>query len=134
MAIQSYGKGIWGIENDEQSMLTKSISFNFASQKGEVANKSGETVGVTVYNEVMTGSFEASYPDDTSYGTSALKIGASITLANTAPKHLATDPVTVIIESIDVSRSNDGYATMTVNYTGYPYVTSTTRASSSPQA
>ena len=130
MAIQTYGKGVWGIENDEQSMLTSSISFNFSSDKGEVANKDGETVGITVYNEIMTGSFEASYPDDSSYSTATLKIGASITLANSAPAHLATAPATVIIDSIDVSRSNDGYATLTVNYTGYPYVTSTADSTS----
>jgi len=129
MAIQTYGQGIWGIDSDEQSMLTNSISFNFASQKGEVNNKDGETVGVTVYNEVMTGTFEASYPDASSYTTASLKIGASITLANSAPNHLAKAPVTVIIDSIDVSRSNDGYATISVNYTGYPYVTAQARSS-----
>ena len=105
--------GNWGIPNDEAGILINDLAFDFSNQEKTVLNKSGEIIGLALYQEKVEIKLSGLVAKTSAFSG---KIGAALTLANTMPAHLRPHPA----EPRSSSRSTS------------PSTTRTSRKSTSP--
>jgi len=116
------GKGVFGMEA-ETAMIAQSISFDFQSQKSELKDNKGDTVGVAYYDEVVNINLDAKVDADTAWTGN---ISAVLTLQNSMPAYLMTNDTqagTVCVDSINVTRSSGEFESLNITASFYPSIT-----------
>jgi len=114
--------GNWGIPNDEAGILINDLSFDFSNQEKTVLNKSGEIIGLALYQEKVEIKLSGLVAKTSAFSG---KIGAALTLANTMPSHLqATSGGTTIIKQINRALNNEDFEKIDITATHYPFVAS----------
>ena len=114
--------GNWGIPNDEAGILINDLSFDFSNQEKTVLNKSGEIIGLALYQEKVEIKLSGLVAKTSPF---AGKIGAALALANAMPAHLqAAAGGTTIIKQINLSLNNEDFEKIDITATHYPFVTS----------
>jgi hypothetical protein len=48
---QSFGTGSWGLSADETGLIIESISYDYSQSNKTIKNRTGNTVGITYYDE-----------------------------------------------------------------------------------
>jgi hypothetical protein len=92
--------GNWGIPNDQAGILITDLSFDYSNQEKPVLNKSGEIIGLSLYQEKVEIKLSGLVAKTSSFSG---KIGAALALSNGIPAHLQqTGGMTVLMQ---VSRS-----------------------------
>ena len=114
--------GNWGIPNDEAGILINDLSFDFSNQEKTVLNKSGEIIGLALYQEKVEIKLSGLVAKTSAFSG---KIGAALALANAMPAHLqATSGGTTIIKQINRSLNNEDFEKIDITATHYPFVAS----------
>ena len=113
--------GNWGITNDEAGILINDLSFDFSNQEKTVLNKSGEIIGLALYQEKVEIKLSGLVAKTSPF---AGKIGAALALANAMPAHLqAAAGGTTIIKQINLSLNNEDFEKIDITATHYSFVT-----------
>ena len=85
MSATSLGTvGVWAIGNEQTGMLITDHSFDFSDQEKNVLNKSGEIIGMGIYQEKVEIKISGLVPLTAAFSG---KIAAVITLGNAIPAH-----------------------------------------------
>ena len=114
--------GNWGIPNDEAGILINDLSFDFSNQEKTVLNKSGEIIGLALYQEKVEIKLSGLVAKTSPF---AGKIGAALALANAMPAHLqAAAGGTTIIKQINLALNNEDFEKIDITGTHYPFVVS----------
>ena len=114
--------GNWGIPNDEAGILINDLAFDFSNQEKTVLNKSGEIIGLALYQEKVEIKLSGLVAKTSAFSG---KIGAALALANAMPAHLqATSGGTTIIKQINRSLNNEDFEKIDITATHYPFVAS----------
>ena len=114
--------GNWGIPNDEAGILINDLAFDFSNQEKTVLNKSGEIIGLALYQEKVEIKLSGLVAKTSPF---AGKIGAALALANAMPAHLqATSGGTTIIKQINRALNNEDFEKIDITATHYPFVAS----------
>ena len=114
--------GNWGIPNDEAGILINDLSFDFSNQEKTVLNKSGEIIGLALYQEKCEIKLSGLVAKTSAFSG---KIGAALALANAMPAHLqATSGGTTIIKQINRALNNEDFEKIDITATHYPFVVS----------
>jgi len=112
--------GNWGIPNDEAGILINDLSFDFSNQEKTVLNKSGEIIGLALYQEKVEIKLSGLVAKTSPF---AGKIGAALALANAMPAHLqAAAGGTTIIKQINLALNNEDFEKIDITATHYPFV------------
>ena len=112
--------GNWGIPNDEAGILINDLSFDFSNQEKTVLNKSGEIIGLALYQEKVEIKLSGLVAKTSAFSG---KIGAALALANAMPAHLqATSGGTTIIKQINRSLNNEDFEKIDITATHYPFL------------
>ena len=114
--------GNWGIPNDESGIIITDLAFDYSNQEKTVLNKSGEIIGLALYQEKVEIKMSGLVAKTSAFSG---KIGAALTLANTMPSHLqATSGGTTIIKQINRALNNEDFEKIDITATHYPFVAS----------
>ena len=114
--------GNWGIPNDEAGILINDLAFDFSNQEKTVLNKSGEIIGLALYQEKVEIKLSGLVAKTSAF---AGKIGAALALTNAMPAHLqATSGGTTIIKQINRALNNEDFEKIDITATHYPFVAS----------
>ena len=114
--------GNWGIPNDEAGILINDLAFDFSNQEKTVLNKSGEIIGLALYQEKVEIKLSGLVAKTSPF---AGKIGAALALANAMPAHLqAASGGTTIIKQINLALNNEDFEKIDITATHYPFVVS----------
>lgn len=114
--------GNWGIPNDEAGILINDLAFDYSNQEKTVLNKSGEIIGLALYQEKVEIKLSGLVAKTSPF---AGKIGAALALANAMPAHLqAAAGGTTIIKQINLSLNNEDFEKIDITATHYPFVVS----------
>jgi hypothetical protein len=114
--------GNWGIPNDEAGILINDLAFDFSNQEKTVLNKSGEIIGLALYQEKVEIKLSGLVAKTSPF---AGKIGAALALANAMPAHLqAAAGGTTIIKQINLALNNEDFEKIDITATHYPFVVS----------
>ena len=119
----SFGDGSWGIDADQTGMIIETISYDFKDLSKEVKNRTGNTTGVTKYDEKVTISLKGKVPKT---GIFSGTLATSLTLGNTLTafnflKGGATTGLN-IIDGITIDMAQEDYKGITINATNYPNI------------
>ena len=112
--------GNWGIPNDESGIIITDLSFDYSNQEKTVLNKSGEIIGLSLYQEKVEVKLSGLVAKTSSFSG---KIGAALVLANTMPSHLQTSGGTTITKQITRSLNNEDFEKIDITATHYSFVT-----------
>ena len=123
MAAQLLGTtGNWGIPNDQDGILITDLSFDFSNQEKTVLNKSGEVIGLSLYQEKVEIKLSGLVAKSSPFSG---KIGAALALANGIPAHLQqTSGGTTILMQVSRSLNNEEFEKIDLTATHYPFVAS----------
>jgi len=112
--------GNWGIPNDEAGIIITDLSFDYSNQEKTVLNKSGEIIGLALYQEKVEIKLSGLVAKTSAFSG---KIGAALDLANALPAHLqATSGGTTIIKQINRALNNEDFEKIDITATHYPFV------------
>ena len=114
--------GNWGIPNDESGIIITDLAFDYSNQEKTVLNKSGEIIGLALYQEKVEIKLSGLVDKTSPF---AGKIGAALALANAMPAHLqAAAGGTTIIKQINLALNNEDFEKIDITATHYPFVAS----------
>jgi len=112
--------GNWGIPNDESGIIITDLAFDYSNQEKTVLNKSGEIIGLALYQEKVEIKMSGLVAKTSAFSG---KIGAALTLANAMSSHLqATSGGTTIIKQINRSLNNEDFEKIDITATHYPFL------------
>lgn len=97
----------FGLDSDEASLTTQSVSVTTKSDKKEARDKYGTIVAVAYYNKTSDVSIEG-------LGASTAQIAAALTLANTF-----TVAGTTYIDEVTVEKANEEFVKSSIKATSY---------------
>lgn len=97
----------FGLEADEASLTTQSVSATNKSDKKEARDKYGTIVAVAYYNKTTDISIEG-------LGASTAAIASALTLNNTF-----TEAGTTYIDEVTVERANEEFVKSSIKATSY---------------
>jgi hypothetical protein len=111
--------GNWGIPNDQPGILITDQSFDFSNQEKQVLDKSGEVIGLSLYQEKVEIKLSGLVAKTSSFNG---KIGAAITLANAIPAHLQQSGGTTVLMQVSRSLNNEDFEKIDLTATHYPFL------------
>jgi hypothetical protein len=111
--------GNWGIPEDEAGILITDLSFDFSNQEKQVLDKSGEIIGLSLYQEKVEIKLSGLVAKTSSFNG---KIGAAITLANAIPAHLQQSGGTTVLMQVSRSLNNEDFEKIDLTATHYPFI------------
>jgi hypothetical protein len=112
--------GNWGIPNDESGIIITDLAFDYSNQEKTVLNKSGEIIGLALYQEKVEIKLSGLVAKTSAFSG---KIGAALALANAMPAHLqATSGGTTIIKQINRALNNEDFEKIDITATHYPFL------------
>lgn len=107
---------LFGIENDEASLITQSVKVTHKRDKKEVRDKCGNVISVSYYNRMAELEIKGVTKPDFD-----LDIGDTVTLANVANIRPAVIGK-LLIDEISTELSNEDYIQTTVKATAYELI------------
>lgn len=124
----SYGDGKWGIPNAETGFIIESITHSYKQDQKEIKDRTGNCVGLTLYNESVGVSLNGRVPKTSGFSGT---LASSLTLGNTLTGGVSgsylkggTSSGLTIVDSIDIDMSNEDYQKIKVNATNWPNLAS----------
>lgn len=112
--------GNWGIPNDEAGIIITDLSFDYSNQEKTVLDKSGEIIGLALYQEKVEIKLSGLVAKTSPFSG---KIGAALALANALPAHLqATSGGTTIIKQINRALNNEDFEKIDITATHLPFL------------
>ena len=98
----------FGIESDEDSLVTQSLQVTNKADTKEARNHCGNVVSKAFYNKMSEVQFDG-------LGTSSLAVGSALSLANTT----LTLAGALYVDEISIDLSNEDYVKSSVKATAY---------------
>lgn len=118
----SFGNGDWGIGADETGIIIESISHDFSQSSKTLKDRTGNTSGVSFYDEQVKISLNGKLPK-TSFFSGTL--ASSLTLTNPISSYLKGGSTgLVLVEGITVDYNQEDYKSIKINAVRYPNVLS----------
>ena len=114
----SHGVGTWGLSAAETGMILETINFQYTHEKGEIYDLTGNTSGVTYYDEKIEISLDG---EITNFSTA---LGESITILNTIPSLIraGVSGGSTFLEDVQVSHARRDYRKISAKATYYPNI------------
>lgn len=118
----SFGNGSWGIGADETGIIIESISHNYSTEMKTIKNRTGNTSGVTYYDEKVKISLDGKVPSTSPFSGT---IASSLTLGNSLSSYLkgGVSGGLTIVEGITIDLNQEDYKSFKLEATFYPNIT-----------
>jgi hypothetical protein len=118
----SFGDGRFGIGADQTGFIIESISQSYASSNKMVKDRTGNTSGITYYDEQVKVSLKGKVPKTSPFSGT---IASSLTLANPLSSYLkgGTSGGLAIVETITLDYGIEEYAGISLDVVFYPNIT-----------
>ncbi len=122
MSATSLGTvGVWAIGNDQTGLLITDHSFDFSDQEKNVLNKSGEIIGMGIYQEKVEIKISGLVPLTAAFSG---KIAAVIALGNAIPAHAQNmTGGSTILRSLSRAANNEDWEKIDLTAIHYPFMT-----------
>ena len=117
-----FGVGSWGINNVETGIIIESITHDYANSNKSIKDRTGNTTGISYYDEQVKVSLNGKLPTTAAFSTT---IASSLTLGNGLSSFLkggVTGGLT-IVEGITLDSANEDYKGIKVSAVFYPNIT-----------
>ncbi len=121
MSATSLGTlGVWGIGNDQTGLLITDHSFDFSDQEKPVLSKSGEIIGLGIYQEKVEIKISGLVPVTSPFTG---KIAAVLALGNAIPAHAQnmTGGAT-LLRSVNRAANNEDWEKIELTAIHYPFM------------
>jgi len=111
----------WGIEQDETGLIIDGLDYDFKTKEFESLNKQGESQGVILYDDKCDITLKGEIPVAS---PSALRLAATLTLANTTPDHFIATLTggRNVTKGIKIGKQREGVQKFEANGTLYPLI------------
>lgn len=118
----THGAGDWGIDNAETGLIIENISFSFQHEKADIFDQSGNTTGVTYFDEKVEVSIDAELPSSAAFSGT---LGTELTLVNSIPALIraGVSGGALLLEDIQVTHNRKDYKKASIKAMFYPNVT-----------
>ena len=119
----SFGDGEWGIDSAETGILIESITHDYTNSNKTIKDRTGNTLGITYYDEQVKISLNGKIPETTPFsGTLAV----ALTLGNAPDNHLKGGVTSglVLIEGVTIDMAQEDYKSIKISATKYPNIIS----------
>lgn len=119
----SFGDGEWGIDSAETGILIESITHDYTNSNKTIKDRTGNTLGITYYDEQVKISLNGKIPETTPFsGTLAV----ALTLGNAPDNHLKGGVTggLVLIEGVTIDMAQEDYKSIKISATKYPNIIS----------
>lgn len=117
-------KGLFGVPADETGFIIQSVTQEYGADEKTIKDRTGNNIGIAKYNESVKITLEGwqKAASDTPFSG---KLAASLTLGTPLSAHLqgSVSGGTVITDTINKRYQIEDYATITINATYWPLVT-----------
>lgn len=115
----SFGDGKWGIDALESGIIIESITHDFSNSNKTIKDRTGNTIGITYYDEQIKISLNGKVPETTPFSGT---LAAVLTLGN-SPDSFLKGGMTgglVLIEGITIDTAQEDYKSIKISATKYP--------------
>lgn len=113
--------GNFGIPQDEAGVIINDYSLDYSHQEKPVLNKSGDIIGMAMYQEVCDVKFSGLVPATSPFAT---KLAAALTVTNAIPDHLQGGVTgTTILHGVGRASNNEDFEKIDVEAKHYPLLT-----------
>lgn len=117
----SFGDGRFGISTAETGIIIESISHAFSNSNKTVKDRTGNTSGITYYDEMIKVSLKGKVPKTAPFSGT---LASSLTLGNALSGYLkGGNSGLVLVESITVDFANEDYQSFSLEAANYPNIT-----------
>lgn len=117
----SFGDGRFGIGAAETGIVIESISHAFSNSNKTIKDRTGNTSGITYYDEMVKVSLKGKVPKTSPFSGT---LAASLTLGNALSGYLkGGNSGLVLIESITIDMANEDYQSFSLDASNYPNIT-----------
>lgn len=119
----SFGDGVFGIGSAETGIIIESITHDFANSSKMVKDRTGNTSGITYYDEQVKVSLNGKVPKTSPFSGT---LASALTLTNGLSGFLKGGVSTglTLVEGITLDMSNEDYRSIKISATNYPNVAS----------
>jgi hypothetical protein len=120
----SFGNGVWGLSAEQVGMVLETLTYDFTDSSKEIKNRTGNTTGVTKYDEKAKISLKGKLPATAQFsGTlaSSLALGNALSSYNFFKGGQSTG--LTIIDGITIDASQEEYQGISIAATNYPNIT-----------
>ena len=119
----SFGEGQWGIPAEQTGILLESVTYNFTTSEDAISDRTGNDIGVTMYNEMVDFSLKGKLPKTSTFsGTLASSLVLGVSLSGYSYLNGGISGL-ALINSINVDLGNKSYAGIEVSGKQRPNVT-----------
>ncbi len=113
--------GVWGIGADQTGLLITDHSFDFSDSEKLVLNKSGEVIGMGLYQEKVEIKISGLVPKTSAFSG---KIAAVLALGNAIPAHAQTTTGgATILRTVARASNNEDWEKIDLSAIHYPFLT-----------
>jgi hypothetical protein len=118
----SFGDGEWGVDSLETGIIIESITHDYTNSNKTIKDRTGNTLGITYYDEQIKISLNGRIPETTPFSGT---LAAALTLGNTPANHLKGGVTggLVLIEGVTVDMAQEDYQSIKISATKYPNIT-----------
>ena len=118
----SFGDGVFGITTAQTGIIIEGMSYDYRNSNKMVKDRTGNTTGVTYYDENVGISINGKYPKTSPFSGT---LATTLTLGNPLSAYLKGGVTggSTLIEGITLDYSNEDYLSLRINATFYPNVT-----------
>lgn len=116
--------GVFGITSEQTGLIIESLTYDYSNSMKEIKNRTGNTTGVTYYDEKIAITINGKIPTATPFSGT---IAAALVLGNALTNHAylkggVTGGLT-ILESVSLDTSQEDYQGLSLKATFYPNIT-----------
>jgi len=112
---------VWGIGADQTGLLITDHSFDFSDSEKLVLNKSGEVIGMGLYQEKVEIKISGLVPKTSAFSG---KIAAVLALGNAIPAHAQTTTGgATILRTVARASNNEDWEKIDLSAIHYPFLT-----------
>ena len=117
----SFGDGRFGIGADQTGFIIESITQSYTNSTKMVKNRTGNTSGVTYYDEQVKVSLKGKVPTSSPFSGT---IAASLTLSNPLSSYLkgGVSGGLTLVESITLDYGQEEYQSISLEAVFYPNI------------
>lgn len=116
----SFGEGRFGIGAAETGFIIESITHDYTNSNKSVKDRTGNTLGISYYDEQIKVSLNGKVPKTTPFSQT---LATSLTLGNSLSAYLkGGNSGLVLVEGITIDLGNEEYQGIKINATNYPNI------------
>ncbi|MEI7911237.1 MAG: hypothetical protein WCK77_16500 [Verrucomicrobiota bacterium] len=113
--------GVWGIGADQTGLLITDHAFDFSDSEKLVLNKSGEVIGMGLFQEKVECKVSGLVPKTSAFSG---KIAAVLALGNAIPAHAQTmTGGATILRTVSRASNNEDWEKIDLSAIHYPFLT-----------